>query len=309
MAKPDSIFRAVSPGEVLREVSEAIPADCRKNMIIIGSLAAGFRYFAERTEMLVRTKDADCLLSPRLEAVPAGTAITEKLLDAGWRFHKSEQWTKPGSSDTPDDQLPAVRLEPPNGSEWFVELLAVPNPENDRGRTWARIETHHGHFGLCSFGFLSLTDYDPIKTDFGIYIARPEMMALANMLEHPTIGSEIMSGGFAGRPDIKRSNKDLGRVVAIAWLAVAEDHDAVLGWSDAWREALQDRFPDVWRKFAGLSGSGVRCLLASSGDLEQAWYTCTNGLLASDPPTQDAFRIAAERLLVDAVEPLERMAR
>jgi hypothetical protein len=39
-----------------------------------------------------------------------------------------------------------------------------------------------GHFSLCSFGFLSLIDFKPIETPFGIRIARPEMMAMANLL-------------------------------------------------------------------------------------------------------------------------------
>jgi hypothetical protein len=291
---------------VLREIATAVPEDCRDKIIIIGSLAVGYHYFAHQKEMVVRTKDADCLLAPRVAAIPAGVAITDRLFDANWRFRPDEKWNKPGDKSTPDEQLPAVRLQPPGKSEWFIELLTVPESPADRNRRWLRIETQHGHFGLCSFGFLSLANYNPIRTDLGIYIARPEMMAFANLLEHPEIRPELMSGGFAGRTDIKRSNKDLGRVLAIARLAIGRDEDALLGWQKPWREALQDHFPDDWRELAARAGQGLRALLASEPNLEQAWHTCVNGLLASSPPTLDTLRIAGLRLLQDAVVPLER---
>jgi hypothetical protein len=138
-------------------------------------------------------------------------------------------------------------------------------------------------------------------------IARPEMMALANLLEHPEIGPEIMSVGFAGIPDIKRSNKDLGRVVAIARLELGRDEDALLEWPEAWMDALQQRFPSVWRELAQRVGNGIRALLSSALDFEQAHHTCAYGLLAYSSTTIEQLSSAAERLLVDAIEPLEHM--
>lgn len=305
MANPDSSLRRVSPATVLREIAGAVPADCRRNMIIIGSLAVGYHYFAGRKTMPVRTKDADCLLSPHVEAVPAGVAITERLLDEAWRLKDDEQWGKPGNASTPDEELPAVRLRPPGTSEWFIELLTVPESPSHRARRWIRLKTRYGDFGLCSFGYLSLPNFKPVLTDMGIQIARPEMMALANLLEHPEIGPETMAGGFAGRLDIKRSNKDLGRVLAIARLAVERNEDALLDWPGIWKTALRDRFPDDWAQLARRAGQGLKALLASEADLEQAWHTCAYGMLASDPPTLIALRIAGERLLRDAVEPME----
>jgi len=82
------------------------------------------------------------------------------------------------------------------------------------------------------------------------------------MLEHPEIRPETMSGLIAGR-SIKRSNKDLGRVLAIARLSEKKEEDAMLGWPDIWRKALRDRFPDDWRDLARRTGSGLRKILAS----------------------------------------------
>src|SRR5207249_9663095 len=67
---------------------------------------------------------------------------------------------------------------------------------------------------VCSSDLLSIPEYHPIPTDFAIFIARPEMMALAHLLEHPVIGTQTMSTKIGGQI-LKRSNKDLGRVLAI----------------------------------------------------------------------------------------------
>ncbi|MBU8921212.1 MAG: hypothetical protein KOO63_05270 [Bacteroidales bacterium] len=298
----------VSPAMVLREIAAAIPADCKGNMIIIGSLAVGFRYFGQAEKMVVRTKDADCLLSPNIEAVQAGVAITEQLLHAKWSLRSEGEWTVPGNENTPDDQLPMVRLHPPQKKDWFLELLTVPESAANRRKTWQRMQTKYGDFTICSFGYLSLTNFKPLETEFGIFIARPEMMALANLLEHPKIGPEAMSGGFGGRDDVKRSNKDLGRVVAIARLATGEDEDALLTWADSWLEAMKCRFVDDWRELAAGVGSGLRELLASPADFEEAYHTCVTGLLAEVPPSLEGLQIAAQRLLADVVRVVEEAA-
>jgi len=212
VAMTEDTLKSIVPAQVLGEIAKAVPEGCRDTLIIIGSLAVGYHYREQLGGMAVRTKDADCLLSPRVAAIDAGVKIAEELMDAGWKYRPTDEHTKPGTADTPDRNLPAVRLTPPGNSEWFIELLTVPDNPDDRAQHWSRLATRHGHFGLCSFGFLSLTDLNPFTTDFGICVARPEMMVLANLLEHPELRPDTMTAGFAGRMDIRRSNKDLGRV-------------------------------------------------------------------------------------------------
>lgn len=218
--------RLVSPRRVLERVAAAIPQDCHDDIVIIGSLAAGFHFFGDNPGLLVRTKDVDCLLSPRIRALPAGAAVTARLRDEGWTYRREERFSEPGDDATPDADLPAVRLCPPDEQGWFIELLTVPESETDLERRFTRLVTSEGHFGLPSLGFLSLTVVEPSSTEFGLRVARPEMMALANLLHHPTIGAETM-GGRIGSRDIKRSNKDLGRALALAWLGEARDEDVL----------------------------------------------------------------------------------
>ena len=301
-------MKLVSPRAVLKEIVAAIPAECLENIVIVGSLAAGYHFFGTDASLMVRTKDADCLLSPRVKAVPAGIAITEQLIKAHWHFRKDEKWSKPGDENTPTKDLPAVRLHPPGKSDWFLELLTVPESPQDLSKRFVRMKTASGHFGLCSFGFLALANYKPLETPLKICVAQPKMMTLANLLEHPEIGPETMSGLTGGR-EIKRSNKDLGRVLAIARLSTREDDDALQKWVPEWHQALQECFPNQWPEFAGRCGAGLRKLLGNANDLEEARHTCEIGLLASYPTNSEQLRIVGARLLGDAIEPLEGLAR
>jgi len=154
-------------------------------------------------------------------------------------------------------------------------------------------------FWSLQLRLLSLANYEPIRTPLGIYIAQPKMMSLANLLEHPEIRPDTMSGLIRDR-QIKRSNKDLGRVLAIARLSIEQDEDALLQWPAQWQEALQSRFPNDWRDLARGAGTGLRKLLDSPNDLDEARHTCEFGLLASQPPTTEQLHIVGERLIQDA---------
>lgn len=298
----------VSPFKILSEVAAAIPEACRENIIIIGSLAAGYHFFGTDPSKAVRTKDVDCVLEPFHTAVGAGRNIARQLLDAGWQRRMSGDHQEPGTETTPVDKLPAVRLYPPSSdsnSAWFIELLTVPASANITEKTWIRLPLAEGHFALPTFRFLSITAFNPLPAGtLGIRYARPEMMALANLLEHPDIRPERMSGLIANRA-IKRSNKDLGRVLAIAILADLEDYRP---WAHEWLEALKACFPDEWRNLTKRAGNGLRALMTSDMDIKEAHHTCLNGLLASQPTTLDAFHAAARRVLGDAIETLEAIA-
>lgn len=47
----------LSPSEVLAQVAQALPTNVRGHVIIVGSLAAAYHFFAGDRERAIRTKD------------------------------------------------------------------------------------------------------------------------------------------------------------------------------------------------------------------------------------------------------------
>lgn len=297
-------MKALPPDSIMRQIADAMPAAVRGDIIIVGSLAAGYHFFGNDPEAAVMTKDVDCLLSPNARAVQNGKAVAERLLGEGWQVRKFGAFEKPGDAKTPIAELPFIRLSPPSNSEWFLELNASPPPDQTENKRLDRVATTLGDFGIFSFRFLALAEEDPLPTPYGIHVARPEMMALANLLHHPRISHELI-----GVTTDKRSNKDLGRALALAYLATARDENALRGWPDRWLAAMRKRFPNDWIALASQAGNGLRALLASPPDLEQAARLCNDGLLARRPLAATALAPTGRRLLADAVAPLEAAAR
>lgn len=291
-----------SPAKILKDVANSIPPEFHELIVVIGSLAAGFHYFKDGEERAVRTKGIDCVVSPRVKAVAAGKIIAEHLLKDGWQPKTHDGRVFPAPPLTPDNELPVIRLYPPDHRGWFLEFLTVPDPASDSNRQWMRIELDKGHAGLPSFKYLALTDFEPLPTGYGINYAQPATMALANLLSHQEIGPETMSAAIGGR-EIKRSNKDLGRVLAMARLG-DEELDS---WAQVWFDSLKSRFPMQFESLAPIAGSGMRALLTSENDLEQAVHTCNNGLLVDDPVRTSQLKLTGERFLQDVVETFERL--
>jgi hypothetical protein len=302
----------IKPVEILKHVAKAVPTDCLENIVIIGSLAAAYAYFGDDDKIFVRTKDIDCLLKPFRVAAEKGQTITRQLLDAGWQPRRLGKHYNPGTHKTPDDELPAIRLYPPEidpeeENAWFIELLTEPESSKNQGKKWTRMIIDEGHYGLPSYRYLSVTAFMPEKIDqLGIYYARPQMMALANMLEHSEIKPDRMSTLFDGRA-IKRSNKDLGRILAIGYLEEEKGIRDFRQWAYDWKDALQSCFPDEWKTLSVNAGSGLRALLDSGEDMEEAHYTCVYGLLSSYGVSQGDLLEVGERILGDTVDILIKL--
>ena len=297
---------ALTPDAVLAEIAAALPEDCRHHVIIIGSLAAGYHFFAGDAQRSIRTKDVDCMFSPHATAVAAAGEVTQRLLEAQWRARGTGEWSAPGTAETPDDKLPLIRLHPPRDSGevgWWLELLGAPEEHSPRDKAFHRVQIRGDHFAICSFSYLALTEWNPIETPYGVRIARPEMMALANLLHHPKIGPELIKG-----TEEKRSNKDLGRVLALAWLTAERDRregtEEFAAWVPRMADALRERFPDRAAGLARSAGSGLRDLMASAGDRDEALGICNRGLLSSMEVGRDAFLAIGQRVIQQVIEPL-----
>ena len=292
----------VSPRKVLQKVAAAVPPEVHGNVIIIGSLAAGYWLFRDDEAFGVRTKDIDCVLSPHLAAVEKGRVVTERLLAAQWRPVFTGQITGPGDAAIEAGRLPAVRLYPPGEDDWFIELLTEPASEDQPSREWTRLPLADGrHFALPSFRYTRIATYDAEESGFGLRCARPEMMALANLLEHPRIKPDLIES-----TRYKRSNKDLGRALAIARLS---DDASVERWPERWLAALQARFARQWRELACHAGDGIRALLDSAADLQQAAEIINLGLLAGRPVETETLGRMGAQFLAFAVDDLEAAGR
>ncbi len=303
---------ALSPAEVLAQVAQALPPDVRGNVIIIGSLAAGYHFFAGDGDRAIRTKDVDCLFSPHSKAVAAATEVTDQLIRANWTLREGQDWSQPGKKEDREEDLPMVRLRPPGEmtSPWFLELLSAPPAFEPAapGKKLRRVETSIGHFAICSFDFLALAESEPLETAHGVRIARPEMMALANLLHHPMIAVTLIAG-----TDYKRSNKDLGRVLALAYLTIQRDrrnNTEELGtWAGCMWGALKEKFGDHAQQLASRAGAGLRALQDSPADLAQALHIANQGLLASMDVSVQAFHATGARFVAEVIEELESLAQ
>lgn len=271
-----------------------LPADLQPNILIVGSLAAAYHFRGAIAQDGIATKDADVVVQPA-GALAECRRIAERLLAAGWR-RKDDCFPRP----EPGDDVRAIRLYPPSSEAFFIELLGYPEEGQTAIKKWIPIRLDDGWYGLPTFRFMGLTGFDRQHAENGLAYAAPSMMALANLLSHPELGTATMSEPIGGRT-LLRSAKDLGRVVGLAELSGRDETET---WPARWAAAMRQSFPVEHASLAARAGAGLRELLDDPGALDQARHALDVGLLAGRGITTDQLRAVGERLFVDALEPL-----
>lgn len=286
----------LDPRALLRRLSADLPAPIRRHLFLVGSLAAAYHFRSQLARGAVNTKDADVVVYPAGD-VRSAKAMAVRLLGLGWRRTSK---CFPMARRSPADRLRALRLFPPESSDYFVELLGLPAAGQSKSVVWVPVRLPDGWYGVGCFRFMRLASCGRLKSAEGLEYASPSMMALANLLSHPTLGASRMSGAVGGRK-ILRSAKDLGRVLSLAWLSGRE---TTRGWAEDWVPALRRCFPKRWRILAQDAGAGLRELLGDAGALEEARVTADVGLLRGRAVSAQNLRSVGLQLLKDAVDPL-----
>ncbi len=288
----------VDPQLVLQLVANHVPPELHQNILLVGSLAAAYHYRAERANQPVRTKDADVIVQPA-GAFHECIQIAQRLLDLDWRPTEKRR-CRPFPFDNPMSELDVIRLHPPQTDLYFIELLGLPLPEQREPKLEVAVQLRDGYYMIPCFKFMAVLQSNQQTSSVGLQYASPALMALANLLHHPTLGT-----AFIADTAVLRSSKDLGRVLALAFLTPS---DKLFQWHEMWWSALQHHFLNEAKDLAAQVGYGVVALLNDAAALRDAYDNATSGLLSGKNVTQDQFRVAGARLLTDVVRELHDLA-
>jgi len=95
---------------------------------------------------------------------------------------------------------------------------------------------------------------------------------------------------------------------ALAYLTQEKDKDALESWPVSWGQVLASTYSNRSKALMEGIGGGLRKLLHSSEDIEQALETYQMGLLVMRRVTISTLQATGKRLLTAVVAPLEKMA-
>lgn len=284
-------YPELDAASLLKRVAKQVPQALRANVVVIGSIATAWAFRDVSGIHSVATKDIDLLLRPAIDAVATAATLGQDLLEDGW-VAQFTHGREPGNADTPDDDLPALRLSPPeNRNGWFVELLAEPPQDQTARKHWRRFQTELGVFGLPSFRYMRVAVHGARETGFDLRVATPACMALAHLLEHADPDKTPISNLPGGPP---RFAKDVGRAISLWWLARQQSATAGEAWLREWNETSTALYP---RSSAEMKTAARNGLASIADYLPEAHAVALNGVLAPHGTTLDAFRRAYASLL------------
>jgi hypothetical protein len=133
------------------------------------------------------------------------------------------------------------------------------------------------------------------------------MLALVNLLNHRVLTNQLMSAPMGNRK-LLRCSKDLGRVLAIAYLQIRKTNN-LEPWIEEWMSGLKSCYPENSGKLGTSCGDGLAQLLISRQHMDEALHSCVNGLLSSyrSTVTESALAVAGKRLQDDVIVPVANL--
>ena len=224
-----------------------IPRECLGHLFVTGDLAAAYHYKAVFRGRGIKTQGCryrrpsrwGCGLMPNRGSDVAGFGVAEapRLLLPGDPCAAGAASGDPALSSEVERLLRGVSDRP---SEPTTQADRLDSRAARRRLVWA-----------AGFRYLGIAALGRQTSDEGLEYADPAMMAAANLLSHPEVGSaRIESGDLRG---VLRSAKDLGRVIALARL---EGRDGTRGMAGTMAGRHQDVFP--YRLATTGRGHGIR---------------------------------------------------
>ena len=289
----------LDPGAIVSRLQSVIPREFHKDLVVVGSVAAACHFAGKLAGNPINTKDADVVVEPSGNA-RACRELTQELLGRGWE-HRREEGFSPQLSRKSKLKKPYIKLKLPGGGGFFLEFLGIPRKDERAVKREIEIKLPDGWYAVPVFRFMRLLTTAPLTSASGLKVAAPWMMALANLLSHPSIGTTTMS--YDNR---LRSAKDLGRVLAITQLS---ERSEIETWPAHWVKGLKACFPASWRRLAREVDGGLAGLFESERAMKDAIATAAGlGLLRGRNVTEESLRATAQQLQALAIEPLKEEA-
>ena len=116
----------LNPQVLFARIARDVPTDLHQHLFVTGSLAAAYHFSDQLQEQSLNTKDADLVVHPAGD-VGSCRELAERLRDIGWTQKQDERF-HPRADREPVDNLPFIRLCPPESHDYFIEFLTLPPP-------------------------------------------------------------------------------------------------------------------------------------------------------------------------------------
>jgi hypothetical protein len=170
----------LDPHALFALLAREIPAELHPHLFLTGSLAAAYQFADQLQNQAVSTKDADLVVHPAGD-VHSCRQMADRLRELGWRPTFKARF-RPQPAPEPTNELPVVRMNPPDSNEYFIEFLTLPLIGQEESVSYVPIKLPDGWYAVPSFRYFALLGLHKHQSTEGLEYADPAMMALVG---HP----------------------------------------------------------------------------------------------------------------------------